>query len=662
MQCPACTTFVPLNAPTCSQCGFDLTAFWSLERMRRDWQQAKEDFSSRLNRLQDQFDSLETLVTSTLVKSARTLSPVVQPARTPPVAPPVLDRDSVESTIGPESPPEAPPRPAPSSPEPSPSFPDFFSPLSRLAEVQFGQKWLLLIGITITVLGLGFFLKYAFEQNWVGPAGRVALAYLAAAGFLAGGESARRKGMESFGLYLVGGGIAALYLTTFAASQIYQLIGQLPAFGFMMLVTILAGGLSLFYDVMWLSIVGLIGGFLTPVLLSTGQDSQLALMSYMTMLNSAILAIALFKRWPVLNYLGFGCTWLLFSGWYVDHYADGKFWRTTFFLHLFFLTYAFVPFVYYLVRERQEKMTGFAIMTPNAFIALGFSYLTIRAHTSLPFLGIVTLVYAGIFFWMANYVYQQNRENPDPFILLLVQGLLFLLLTVPVVFSGHWITVFWALQAGVLLWAALQLQHRWLFRSVGLLLIVTVGKFVFHDYEEIFTFRTSYLYFAGGFTWLLLERWLTSFVVLGVLFRSAQMLTTAPPATLQGWAATGAQTLWRTFAGVLFMILNCEVAAFFYDYEPQARFAAVSVLWTLFAAVLMGLGFSKDQLLLRQGSLALFALTILKVFFWDMENVSTPFRIISFMVLGLMLIGASYLYHYYRERLTSSASEKEAAS
>jgi uncharacterized membrane protein len=152
-----------------------------------------------------------------------------------------------------------------------------------MGEVQFGQKWLLLVGIAITVLGLGFFLKYAFEQNWIGPAGRVALAYLTAAGFLGVGESARRRGITPFGLYLVGGGIAALYLRNFAASQIYALIGQATAFGFMILVTLLAGGLSLLYDVMWLSIVGLIGGFLTPVLLSTGQDHQIALMSYMTM-------------------------------------------------------------------------------------------------------------------------------------------------------------------------------------------------------------------------------------------------------------------------------------------------------------------------------------------------------------------------------------------
>src|SRR5262249_11979935 len=168
------------------------------------------------------------------------------------------------------------------------------------------------------------------------------------------------------------------------------------------------------------------------------------------------------------------------------------------------------------------------------------------------------------------------------------------------------------------------------------LMILTVGKFLLYDYDEVFTFRLSYLYYAEGFSWLLLERWLTSVVVLGVLLRSAQMLTTAPASALQGWTKTGAATLWRAFAILLFLVLIFEVAVFFYDYAPQARFAAVSVLWTLFAAALMALGFRSSQPLLRQCALGLFAFTILKVFFWDMANASTPFRIVSFIVLGLM--------------------------
>ncbi|MHC4307658.1 MAG: DUF2339 domain-containing protein, partial [Planctomycetota bacterium] len=111
----------------------------------------------------------------------------------------------------------------------------------------------------------------------------------------------------------------------------------------------------------------------------------------------------------------------------------------------------------------------------------------------------------------------------------------------------------------------------------------------------------------------------------------------------------------------LFIVLNIEVAAFFHDYAGMARFASISVLWTLFSIALMVLGFIKNQHTLRMISISLFAITIFKVFTMDMKNVSTPFRIISFLVLGLVLIGASYLYYRYRERIVPMEKNYEKA-
>lgn len=659
MQCPVCKTILSLGAQTCLHCGADLTLLQSFDKMKQEWRQVKDDISARLNRLQTHFDAFEALIVS-----HRPGQP--QPASSTPASP------QVESSVSKSSVNIPPPLDAPQqeaqeeSPSPQPPPPPAWPPHraatsspGRATEVQLGQKWLLIGGIAITVLGLGFFLKYAFEQNWVGPVGRVLLSYLASAAFLGVGDHFRRKEAKTFGLYLLGGGIAALYLTTFAASQIYDLIGPILAFGLMLLITILAGTLSLLYATKWLSVLGLIGGFLTPILLSTGQDNQLALMSYMTLLNVGILAIAAFKQWTLLNYLGFGFTWFLFSGWYASFYEIEKFWRTIFFLNLFFLIYAVAPFLYYFVRERQERVQSLAILSPNAFIAFGFSYAMIREYAALPFVSIITLAYAGLFFWMAYYLYQRSRENRDPFVLLLSQGIFFLLITVPILFSGHWITVFWAAQTIALLWAAVHLQHRWLYRGAAVMLVLTVGKFVLHDYDEIFRLRLLDLYYARGFTHLIVERWLTTTVVLTTLFTSAHLLRTASTEALPAWLEKGESQLLRTFGILLFLALNCEVGAFFYDYAPQARFAAISVLWTLFAAALMGLGFTKDLANLRQTSLGLFAVTVVKVFFWDMAKVSTPFRIISFIVLGLMLIGASYLYYRYRERLGADTREEE---
>ncbi len=108
--------------------------------------------------------------------------------------------------------------------------------------------------------------------------------------------------------------------------------------------------------------------------------------------------------------------------------------------------------------------------------------------------------------------------------------------------------------------------------------------------------------------------------------------------------------LWGGFVAILFIVLNAEVAAYFHDYGSQARFAAISVLWTLFSLLMMIFGFSFNLSVLRKAAI-LFAITMLKVFLLDMANVSTPYRVVSFLVLGLMLIGASYLYHRFKERI-----------
>jgi uncharacterized membrane protein len=96
---------------------------------------------------------------------------------------------------------------------------------TSLAEINLGQKWLLVVGIVTMVFGVGYFLKYSFERGWIGPEGRVAMAYIWSIAFMIGGDRFRKK-FETYGLYLIGGGIATLYFATFAGFQLYHLFPQ----------------------------------------------------------------------------------------------------------------------------------------------------------------------------------------------------------------------------------------------------------------------------------------------------------------------------------------------------------------------------------------------------------------------------------------------------
>ena len=113
----------------------------------------------------------------------------------------------------------------------------------------------------------------------------------------------------------------------------------------MVMVTALAGLLAVMYNTKWLAVLGMIGGFLTPVLLGTGQDNQLVLMSYMTILNLGLLGVAFYKKWDLLTVLGFFFTYMLYTGWYAKFYTDAKFWPAIIFVTIFYLIYTVMPFI-----------------------------------------------------------------------------------------------------------------------------------------------------------------------------------------------------------------------------------------------------------------------------------------------------------------------------
>ncbi len=527
-------------------------------------------------------------------------------------------------------------------------------------EIRMGQKWLLIIGILAMVFGVGYFLKYSFEQGWVGPAGRVAMAYLWGVVFLIAGDRFRKKELKNFGLSLSGGGIAVLYFATFAGFQLYDLIPQATAFGVMVLITALACLLAVLYDAKWLAVLGMAGGFLTPVLLSTGRDNQIVLMTYMTILNLGLLAIAFRKKWDLLTRLGFFFTYLLFTGWYMRHYAQHKFWPAIIFLTIFFLIYSIAPVASQILRKTSVRAGSAWIMVMNSLFAFAYSYAMISERFSLAWVSVITVFYSVMFLGMASYLHKQGRHQQDAFVLLLAKAMLFLIITVPIIFSKHWITIFWAAQALTLLWAGLRLDRKSLVGAAQVLFLVAVFKFLLYDYSVIFRFSDYTWAFSDGYTFRIVERLAATIVLLACL-ASARQLAAKSSTSLIPRDRGDAAALAIALGIVLFIVLNAEASAFFHQYLSAARFAAISVLWTVFSVGLMVLGFRHSSAALRRTAIGLFGATVLKVFLSDMANVSTPYRILSFIILGLVLTGTSYLYYRFRDRIQSvmEVEEKE---
>jgi len=313
-------------------------------------------------------------------------------------------------------------------------------------------NWLGIIAVSLTV---GFFLKYAFDNDWIGQRGQVLFGAVAGGGILFAAEALRARGYRSYAYVLSGGGILILYLTVYAARVFYELVGVLPAFLLMIAVTTTAVLLAARYHAYPIAVLGLIGGFMTPALLSTGVDNQIGLFGYVALLDSGVLALAYFKRWRSLNHMAFYATALTFAGWAAAYYEDWKLWPTLFFLTLFFLMFNALGVVYNVVRQRPARWFDISLIITNATLFFAASYALLEpAHHSM--LGSYALVWSAFYVLLFYFTYQRHRA--DKLLALSYTGaaVTFFTLAAAIQLDQHWVTIAWAMEALMLTWIGLR--------------------------------------------------------------------------------------------------------------------------------------------------------------------------------------------------------------
>ena len=212
-------------------------------------------------------------------------------------------------------------------------------------EERIGGRWLLYAGVVAIFLAAAFFVKYAFENAWVTPTLRVVIGTLAGLTLAAAGRHFARRGYALYGQMLAGAGSAILYLSIYAALNVYALIGPLAAFASMLGVTTLTAWLATTQSALGLALMAVLGGYATPFLVSTGRDAQLFLFTYVALLVAATMFLARRQQWPVLNVASFLLTGATVAAWAARFYTPGK-WLTT---ELFITLYC-AMFVYVLAR------------------------------------------------------------------------------------------------------------------------------------------------------------------------------------------------------------------------------------------------------------------------------------------------------------------------
>ncbi|MFJ1208128.1 DUF2339 domain-containing protein [Burkholderia pyrrocinia] len=338
-----------------------------------------------------------------------------------------------------------------------------------------GGNTVVRVGIIVLFFGVAFLLKYAADNNMLPIEFRLAGTALAAAALLAIGWRVRAR-RAAYGLVLQGGGVGILYLTIFAATKLYALLPVGAAFPLMVAVCALSAFLAVKQNALPLAFMGSAGGFLAPVLLSTGQGNHVALFSYYALLNAGIFAIAWFKAWRPLNLLGFVFTFTIGSAWGVTAYRPALFASTEPFLILFFLMYVGIALLYAVKRELalRHYVDGTLVFgTPIVATALQASLVK-----GMPF-GLAWSAVALSAFYVAVAAWLARRRDRLALLFeaMLALAVIFATLAVPLAFSGPTTSAAWAIEGAAIVWLGVR-QKRLLPFGFGLLMqVAAAGAF-----------------------------------------------------------------------------------------------------------------------------------------------------------------------------------------
>lgn len=310
-----------------------IIVIWLINRAL-DARNRAEELSRRLGRLEAEVSELKSAAVQGLMQQRPKPAPAPASAPPPPApAPePVRKQSPPPREIAVPPPPPPPPVPVPEvirpvEPEAEPVFAEEEKGPSINWEQFMGVKMFAWVGGLALFLGIAFFVKYSFDNNLVPPALRAALGFLAGLGLLVGGLLMSRKNYPALSQTLCATGVVVLYAVTFACRALYhfEFFGPMPTFLLMALITTVAFLLAARLNALVVAILGMLGGFLTPILLSTGQDNPFGLFGYIAILDAGLILVALNRRWFFLTALAALATVLMQIGWAGKFFEAGKY-------------------------------------------------------------------------------------------------------------------------------------------------------------------------------------------------------------------------------------------------------------------------------------------------------------------------------------------------
>lgn len=314
-----------------------------------------------------------------------------------------------------------------------------------------GENLFSKIGIVIIIIGVFIGVKYSIQHNLISPAMRLVLGYLMGIGLFVTGAMLKKK-YESFSAILVSGAMTIFYFVTFIAYAVFGYFPQSLAFVLMFLFTAFTVLASLSYNQVVIAIIGLVGGYAVPFLLSNNSGQVEILFAYTAIINIGVLILSFYKQWRSLYISALFLTWLLLFSTWASAYQYDDFVPYFVFNLVTFLTFyvAFIVQKIHRVQELEAVDVLLFLFSSLSFYAMGVWLILDYYPNNRTFVAMFTLLNAVFHFLVGYYFHLKKTPSQALKYLVLVLALSFATLVIPIQFKGTWITIFWIAEAALL--------------------------------------------------------------------------------------------------------------------------------------------------------------------------------------------------------------------
>jgi uncharacterized membrane protein len=615
-------------------------------------------------------------------------------------------------------------------------------------ERRIGARWLLYLGVGAVVIGAAYFVKLAFDNQWINATTRVLIGAAGGAVLIAAGLRFVRAGYQFYGQVLAGGGLAVLYLSAYAAFTFYGLVERLAAFGLLAAITALAAAVADVQRSQALALAAVSGGFLTPFLIGGGTASPTPLFTYNAVLVAGTLYLARRREWPALHIVSLVLTFLSLTAWASRYYTRDRYLEVELFLTLFCAMFLYIlrenwrskhphasiatfvllaaPIAYHvasltILGPHRPAFLVYVIASTVAGVIAGVRLnsaplrLVVWLGVLLPMIGWVDDVAArwnvaavsgllaiygshllaqreaqarrsthsgaetaiahlnGLGFFAAVYTlladewvawmaaiavtlamgngaiaWMMRRAGWPLWLHYLSVALTLAAAATALQFDGAWLTLAWGVEGTAVVWIALRERREWL-RRAGLLLLAVAAARLF----DTLVSPVSATHIA-----LFNSRTALAAALIAALYFLARLHRLTPHLGPGGrqWRA---RFLVLANAATL-VALTAEIDAYFFARDAEAfrggptvasartlsvvREMSRSIAWTAYAVALIAIGIRRRYAPLRYLAIAVVGVTLLKVFLVDLAELDRIYRVLTFIIVGVLLLLASYLY------------------